>query len=280
MSAIEMSGSAVRTANEAKKSPRSRAPFVYGVGASLAFLAAWELFVRLAQVSPLLLPAPSEVLITIGMNFSLLLQMSAVTAAEFLLGFLLALIVGIPLGAFVVFSRPVRLAVYPLLVAFQTIPKAAVAPIFIVWLGAGMTSKVLIALAISFFPIVIDTVIGLRSAQPETIYLVRSMGAGPLKVFWYVRFPAALPAIFGGLKVASTLAVVGAIVGEFVSADRGLGYLVLVANGELNTRLVFGCVVMLTVLGTLFYGVLEVAEKFAVRWHVSARQLEGLDTGH
>jgi len=280
MSAIEMSGSAVRTANEAKKSPRARAPFVYGVGASLAFLAAWELFVRLAQVSPLLLPAPSEVLITIGMNFSLLLQMSAVTAAEFLLGFLLALIVGIPLGAFVVFSRPVRLAVYPLLVAFQTIPKAAVAPIFIVWLGAGMTSKVLIALAISFFPIVIDTVIGLRSAQPETIYLVRSMGAGPLKVFWYVRFPAALPAIFGGLKVASTLAVVGAIVGEFVSADRGLGYLVLVANGELNTRLVFGCVVMLTVLGTLFYGFLEVAEKFAVRWHVSARQLEGLDTGH
>lgn len=280
MSAIDVSGSAIQAADETKKPPRSRAPIVYGVGASLAFLAAWELFVRLAQVSPLLLPAPSEVLITIGMNFSLLLQMSAVTAAEFLLGFLLALIVGIPLGALVVFSRPVRLAVYPLLVAFQTIPKAAVAPIFIVWLGAGMTSKVLIALAISFFPIVIDTVIGLRSAQPETIYLVRSMGAGPLKVFWYVRFPAALPAIFGGLKVASTLAVVGAIVGEFVSADRGLGYLVLVANGELNTRLVFGCVVMLTVLGTLFYGILEVAEKFAVRWHVSARQLEGLDTGH
>ena len=275
-----MSSTSVPSAAPAKKQSLSRAPIVYGVGSSLALLIGWELFVRLAHVSPLLLPAPSEVVATMAKNFSLLLQMSAVTAAEFLLGFVLAIAVGIPLGALVVFSRPVRLAVYPLLVAFQTIPKAAVAPIFIVWLGAGMTSKVLIAFAISFFPIVIDTVIGLRSAQPETIYLVRSMGAGALKVFWYVRFPAALPAIFGGLKVASTLAVVGAIVGEFVSADRGLGYLVLVANGELNTRLVFGCVVMLTILGTLFYALIEIIETLAVRWHVSARQLEGLDTGH
>jgi len=203
-----------------------------------------------------------------------------VTASEFLLGFGLAIVVGLPLGALIVFARPIRLAVYPLLVAFQTIPKAAVAPIFVVWLGAGMTSKVLIAFAISFFPIVIDTVIGLRSAQPETIYLVRSMGASALKVFWFVRFPAALPAIFGGLKVASTLAVVGAIVGEFVSADRGLGYLVLVANGELNTRLVFACVVMLTVLGTAFYGLIEVLEKLVVRQHVSARHQEGLGNDH
>jgi NitT/TauT family transport system permease protein len=282
MSATEMSDTSAPAVAPApaKKASRSPAPLFYGVGSGLALLIAWELFVRLGKVSPLLLPAPSEVLLTMAKNLPLLLHMSAITAAEFLLGFLLAIVVGLPLGALIVFSRPVRLAVYPLLVAFQTIPKAAVAPIFIVWLGAGMTSKVLIAFAISFFPIVIDTVIGLRSAQPETIYLVRSMGAGALKVFWYVRFPAALPAIFGGLKVASTLAVVGAIVGEFVSADRGLGYLVLVANGELNTRLVFGCVVMLTILGTLFYGILEIAEKCAVRWHVSARQLEGLDTGH
>jgi NitT/TauT family transport system permease protein len=282
MSAMEMSDTSIPAAAPApaKKASRSPAPLFYSVGSGLALLIAWELFVRLGNVSPLLLPAPSEVLLTMANNLPLLLHMSAITVAEFLLGFFLAIVVGLPLGALVVFSRPVRLAVYPLLVAFQTIPKAAVAPIFIVWLGAGMTSKVLIAFAISFFPIVIDTVIGLRSAQPETIYLVRSMGASAIKVFWYVRFPAALPAIFGGLKVASTLAVVGAIVGEFVSADRGLGYLVLVANGELNTRLVFGCVVMLTLLGTLFYGILEILEKIAVRWHVSARQLEGLDGGH
>ncbi len=132
----------------------------------------------------------------------------------------------------------------------------------------------LIAFAIAFFPIVIDTVVGLRAAQPETIHLIRSMGANAFQVFWYVRFPNALPAIFGGLKVASTLAVVGAIVGEFVSADRGLGYLVLVANGELNTRLVFACVLMLTVLGMAFYFLLEALEKLVVRWHVSSRQME------
>lgn len=280
MSAVEAPDSPVDIPESPGEEPRSRAPLAYGLGSGIAFFIAWELLVRIVKVSPLLLPAPSEVIQTMISNASLLLQMSAVTTYEFLLGFLLAIVVGIPLGALVVFSRPMRLAVYPLLVAFQTVPKAAVAPIFIVWLGAGITSKVLIAFAISFFPIVIDTVVGLRSAQPETIYLVRSMGAGPLKIFWYVRFPAALPAIFGGLKVASTLAVVGAVVGEFVSADKGLGYLVLVANGELNTRLVFGSVAMLTILGTLFYGMLEIAEKYAVRWHVSARQLEGMDTGH
>ena len=252
--------------------------YLYPGIAALVLFAAWEAAARLGGISPFLLPAPSEVLITTVTQFPLLAHMSVVTAAEFLLGFALGVLIGLPLGALIVYAKPVELAFYPLLVAFQTIPKAAVAPIFIVWLGTGITSKVLIAFAISFFPIVIDTVVGLRSAQPETIYLARSMGANALQVFWYVRFPNALPAIFGGLKVASTLAVVGAIVGEFVSADKGLGYLVLVANGELNTRLVFACVLMLTVLGIAFFFVIEVLERFVVRWHVSARQLES--TGH
>src|SRR5262249_54326703 len=163
-----------------------------------------------------------------------------------------AVAVGLPLGALIVYAKPVELTFYPLLVAFQTIPKAAIAPVLIVWLGTGMTSKVLIAFAISFFPIMVDTVIDLLSTQPATLYLPRSMGASQLQVFWYVRFPNALPSIFGGLKVASTLAVIGAIVGEFVSSDSGLGYLLLVANGELDTRLVFACVLVLTILGLVF----------------------------
>jgi NitT/TauT family transport system permease protein len=133
---------------------------------------------------------------------------------------------------------------------------------------------VLIAFAIGFFPIVIDTVVGLRSAQAETIHLIRSMGGNAFQVFRFVRFPNALPSIFGGLKVASTLAVVGAIVGEFVSSDQGLGYLVLVANGELNVTLVFACVLVLTVLGMLFFFLIEALERVVVRWHVSARQFE------
>src|ERR687888_1193916 len=250
------------------------ASYAYPLGAALALFGAWEAFVRIGAISPLLLPAPTEVLATVVKEFPVLLHMSAITAGEFVLGFALSVLVGLPLGALIVYARPIELAIYPLLVAFQTMPKAAIAPIFVVWLGAGINSKILIAFTIAFFPIVIDTAIGLRSAAPETIHLVRSMGASAFQVFWYVRFPNALPAIFGGLKVASTLAVVGAIVGEFVSADKGLGYLVLVANGELNTRLVFACVLMLSVLGILFYFLVEAIERLVVSWHVSARQLE------
>jgi len=252
--------------------------YLYPTLTAVALFLIWEAVARLGAISPLLLPAPSEVLMTTVKDFPLLYKMSVVTAAEFLLGFGLSVLVGLPVGALIVYARPVELSLYPLLVAFQTMPKAAIAPIFVVWLGTGITSKVLIAFAIAFFPIVIDTVVGLRAAQPETIHLIRSMGANAFQVFWYVRFPNALPAIFGGLKVASTLAVVGAIVGEFVSADRGLGYLVLVANGELNTRLVFACVLMLTVLGMVFYFLLEGLEKIVVRWHVASRQME-LATG-
>ena len=131
----------------------------------------------------------------------------------------------------------------------------------------------------SFFPIMVDTIIGLRSSQPETVYLVRAMGGTPYQVFRHVRFPNALPAIFGGLKVASTLAVIGAIVGEFVSSDTGLGYLLLVANGELDTRLVFACVLVLTLLGLAFFFAIEAMEKVFVRWHVSARQAEAAASG-
>ena len=248
--------------------------YLYPTLVMAALFVIWEAVTRAGWVSPLILPSLSSIVHTAVVKFPLLMQMSTITAMEFVLGFLLSVAVGLPLGAMIVYSRLLETAFYPILVAFQIVPKAAVAPIFIVWLGTGLSSKVLIAFAIAFFPIVIDTVVGLRSAQPETIHLLRSMGGNPLQVFWYVRFPNALPAIFGGLKVASTLAVVGAIVGEFVSAEKGLGYLVLVANGELDTRLVFACVLTLTLLGIIFYFIIEIIEKLVVHWHVSARQTE------
>src|SRR5215204_1574153 len=186
--------------------------WIYPIATAIVLFALWEAVARYGAISPLLLPAPSAVLASTFNNFPLLMKMSLVTTSEFLLGFALSVVIGVPLGALIVYARPIELAVYPLLVAFQTMPKAAIAPIFVVWLGTGITSKVLIAFAIGLFPIVIDTTIGLRSAAPETVHLVRSMGANAFQVFWYVRFPNALPAVLGGLKVASTLAVVGAIV--------------------------------------------------------------------
>jgi NitT/TauT family transport system permease protein len=260
-------------------SARSSSSFVYPLIATAVLFAVWELWTRYGNVSSLLLPAPSRILATTMEQFPTILHMSFVTMYEFVLGFVLAVVVGLPLGALIVYSKPIELAIYPILVAFQTIPKAAIAPILIVWLGTGITSKIFIAFAISFFPIVVDTIIGLRSSQPETIYLIRSMGATPFQVFRYVRFPNALPAIFGGLKVASTLAVIGAIVGEFVSSDQGLGYLVLVANGNLDTRLVFACVLVLTLLGLVFFFLIEALERVFVRWHVSSRQAAAAASG-
>lgn len=252
------------------------APVLYPLIASIVLFAAWEAFARLGGVSPLILPTPSAIFSTTYDKLPLLLQMGWVTVVEFVLGFLLGVVVGLPLGALIVYSRPLELTIYPLLVAFQTIPKAALAPILIVWFGTGISSKILIAFAISFFPIVVDTIIGLRSAQAETIHLARSMGATPFQIFWHVRLPNALPTIFGGLKVASTLAVIGAIVGEFVSSDKGLGYLVLVANGDLDTKLVFACVLALTALGIVFFFLIEALERLFVGWHVSARQAEAV----
>lgn len=258
---------------------RGSSSYLYPLAATVVLFAVWELATRYGNVSPLILPAPSRILATTVEHFSVIMKMSVITTYEFVLGFILATVIGLPLGALIVYARPVEMTFYPLLVAFQTIPKAAIAPILIVWLGTGITSKVLIAFAISFFPIVVDTIIGLRSSQPETIYLVRAMGATPFQVFRHVRFPNALPAIFGGLKVATTLAVIGAIVGEFVSSDTGLGYLLLVANGDLDTRLVFACVLVLTLLGLVFFFAIEAMEKVFVRWHVSARQAEAAASG-
>jgi NitT/TauT family transport system permease protein len=258
---------------------RSAAVYLYPFIATAVLFSIWEVATRFGNISPLILPPPSDIFATTAAKFPVLARMSFVTAYEFVLGFLLAAAVGLPLGALIVYARPVEMTLYPLLVAFQTIPKAAIAPVLIVWLGTGVTSKILIAFAISFFPIVVDTIIGLRSTQPETIYVVRAMGGTPFQVFWHVRLPNALPAIFGGLKVASTLAVIGAIVGEFVSSDSGIGYLLLVANGELDTRLVFACVLVLTVLGLVFFFIIDALEKVFVRWHVSARQADEVATG-
>jgi len=164
------------------------------------------------------------------------------------------------------FSR----SILPLLVSSQAMPKVAVAPLFLVWFGFGLLPKVLIAFLIAFFPIVINTAVGLAAIEPEKIYLARSMGFGATATFFKIRLPNALPAIFGGLKISITLAVVGAVVGEFVGGDAGLGYLLMVANGSMDTQLLFAGIVALTVLGVVFFLLIELAERLAIPRHISA----------
>ena len=247
---------------------RSWAPAALTV---IAAIALWEVAVRLFRVPEYLVPAPSGALLALGAEWRYLLLHTWVTTQEILWGFALAVVVGIPTAMAIVYSPVLERSLYPLLVASQSVPKIAIAPLLIFWAGIGMFPKVLVAFLISFFPIIIDTVIGLRSVEPEMIYLARSMGAGEGKVFMKIRLPTALPNIFAGLKVAVTLAVVGAIVGEFIQADQGLGYALLQANAMLNTRLAFATILILGAIGVALFVAVDRLERLLIPWHASHR---------
>ena len=240
--------------------------------ASLALvIAVWEAVVRLFRVPSYLLPGPSEVFVAVVEHWQNLVNQSLVTMGEVLLGFAAAAVVAIPLAMLIVVSPILEKLLYPPMVATQSIPKIALAPLFIVWFGFGTTPKIAVAFLISFFPVVVDTIVGLRSVDPAMVQLSRSMGAPPHRIFLRLRLPNALPNVFGGLKVASTLAVVGALTGEFIGADRGLGYVLVHASAQLNTPLLFATLVTLSVLAMAFFFVVEGIERLMIPWHVSQR---------
>lgn len=243
------------------------APAVTVIGAVVL----WEAAVDGLHLPEYLLPAPSGVLAALAAEWRYLAIHTGVTVYEILWGFVLSILVGIPLAMVIVYSPVLERAFYPLLVASQSVPKIAIAPLLIFWAGLGIFPKVLVAFLIAFFPIVIDTVVGLRSVEPEMLHLARSMGAPERRIFLKIRLPNAFPNIFAGLKVAVTLAVVGAIVGEFIQADRGLGYALLQANAMLNTRLSFATILILAAIGVLLFALVDVMERALIPWHASRR---------
>jgi len=257
--------------SRAQREARARlSSVVYPIVVVLALLAAWEWGTRALGVPIFLLPPPSAIAMSMSEHWSLVLQYSGATAAEIVLGYALSIAVGIPLALAIFLWPPFSRSIYPLLVSSQAMPKVAIAPLFVVWFGFGLFPKVLIAFLIAFFPIVIDTAVGLASIEAEKIYLARSMGFGSAATFFKIRLPNALPSIFGGLKIAITLAVVGAVVGEFVGGDAGLGYLLMVANGSMDTPLLFAGLVGLTILGVGFFVLVEIAEGLAIPRHIRA----------
>src|SRR5215510_4426815 len=227
----------------------------------------WEIAVRALSIPDYILPSPSVILTKIWVSWQLLLVNAFVTFQEILFGFGLSVLIAIPLAVAVVYSRIFERVAFPFMVSLQTIPKVALAPILVMWLGYGILPKVMVAFLISFFPIVINSVIGMRSAEKEMIYLVQSMGASELTTFLKIRLPKALPSIFGGLKVGMGQAVVGATVGEFIAAEHGLGYLQLISQVRLDTPLLFAAVVVLSLLGVLLFNVVAWIERIALPWN-------------
>ena len=248
------------------------AAYVYPLATVVLVLLAWEAAARLGYVPRYLLPAPTGILARGSQLATFLVRESLVTLQEVLLGFGLSVALGVPLAIGLVAWPSFQRAVYPLLVGTQVVPKLAIAPLFLVWFGFGMPSKVLVAFLVAFFPIVIDSVIGLRSVETAKLYVARAAGAGELQLFWLVRLPNALPFIFGGMKVSITLAVVGALVGEFVAAESGLGRVLLSANGNMDTELLFAAIFALVIIGVALFLVLEGIERLMLPWHVSQRR--------
>jgi NitT/TauT family transport system permease protein len=244
---------------------------VYPIGMMVALLAVWEAAARLLSLPPYLLPAPSAIARSMDTNSAVLIKESVTTTLETVLGFVLSVAVGVPLALAIYLWRPFARAVYPILVSSQAVPKVAIAPLFLVWFGFGLLPKVLIAFLIAFFPVVINTAMGLAALEREKIYLARSMGLGPVATFFKIQLPNALPSIFAGLKISITFAVVGAVVGEFVGGQGGLGYLLLIANGNMDTALLFAGIVALTVLGIVFFALIGLLERLVLPPHAVER---------
>jgi NitT/TauT family transport system permease protein len=244
---------------------------IYPTVALLGFFAAWYLAVVFFQIKPYLLPAPHLILRRIIVDSGLLLGHTAVTSYEVVIGFLVSVIVGFPISILIVWSKPLEKAFMPLLVFSQTVPKVAIAPLFVIWFGFGVLPKLIISVLVAFFPIVIAGGAGLIAVETEMIELIQSMNAGKWEIFKKVRIPNSLPHFFNGMKISICLSVVGAIVGEFVGSDKGLGYVIQVGTSNLDAELLFAAVTILSGVGVLLYGLIVWLEKRIIPWHVGQR---------
>ena len=246
--------------------PRLVSQFLYPLAGVVLIIAVWVLACWLANIPTVVLPSPDKVLRALVIRADLLLSEGWITLKETLYGFVLALLIGLPLAVAVANSRPLNLMFYPLLIALQSVPKVALAPMLLVWLGTGLESKLAIVWLVAFFPIIVDTAAGLRATPKELLELAHSLNASPLQIFLKVQLPAALPFMVTGAKVAITLAVIGAVIGEFVGSSEGLGFLLLSATSQLDTPLAFAALFALSVLGIFVYALVGMGERLMSSW--------------
>lgn len=236
------------------------------IGLLVILIGAWQLLVSITKIQAYLLPSPLMVVQSLGdMKWRWFYQAEA-TAIEIFGGFILAASIGILLGVIITWAKVLRRAVLPLLVFLNSLPKIALAPLFIIWLGYGIVPNIFIAFTTAFFPVVINTAVGIEEIDPNLINFARTLQVPKWKRFLRIRIPNALPEIFGGLKIASTMAVIGAIVGEFVASSRGLAAVIMNAQGILATEAIFAALIWISALGLGLYGIVVLAEKLFMPW--------------
>jgi NitT/TauT family transport system permease protein len=234
--------------------------------AIVVVLVLWEIVVVVFGIREIILPRPSKILSVMIEERALLIRNMWVTLYEILVGFVLSVIVGIGLAVAIVHSKVIEKTLYPLIVAFQNVPRVAVGPLLVIWLGSGIASKSILVLLVCFFPIVVNTVTGLKDVRQEMINLLLALRASKSQIFWKVRLPNAFPYILSGMKIAVTLAVIGAIIGEFIAAEQGLGLIIMVATAGLNTPLVMGAIAILVIMGGALYALMSFLAEIMTPW--------------
>jgi NitT/TauT family transport system permease protein len=233
---------------------------------TLTFLLGWELICRGFGIRPFLLPMPTAIWTAVVPVWPNIAMHTMVTLRTVLLGLLASIVVSVPLAMLIASSRTISAAIYPLLVLTQSVPKVALAPILLVALGASEMSRVIITFLVAFFPLVVSSVAGLLATPPELVELGRTCRATRTQELLRIRLPYALPFVFGGLRVAAALCVVGAVVAEFVGADAGLGYLIQTSMAFFRTPVAFGAVIVLAIMGIVLFQLVEIAERLLVPW--------------
>ena len=245
------------------------------LGLLVALALLWQWYASQPTVDAQILPTPLAVLTVLVAQRDILWQHMLVTLQETLVGFAAALAAGVVFGTLIDFSPWLRRAIYPLLVASQTIPIITLAPLLVLWFGFGLVSKSIVVLLVCFFPIVVALADGLRSADPELIRLFRAFGAGPLRIFWMVRLPGALPTLFSGVRIAIAYSVIGAIFGEYVGASAGLGFYMQLKQHSFATAGVLAAIVVTALLSVALFASVALAERLALPWYYLQRQRAG-----
>ena len=241
----------------------------------VALLALWEVLVKVVGVPAFILPPPRDLYTSFMAKYFILGRHSLITFTEAVGGFALSFVLGVGFAVGVVYSRHLQNTIYPLIVILYAMPKSAFAPLMVIWIGYGLPSKIAIAFLVAFFPIVVNTVVGLKEVEPELLDLARINRGSAWDVFKKIRLPNSLPYMFAGIKVALVLSVTGAIVAEFVAANEGLGYLVLQANYSLDTAFALVILLILALLSLALFAIVDVVQKKMVPWSAEVRQLEG-----
>lgn len=271
------SGTAPAAPQTSRRAPRGRpfflrVTFLAPLAVILLLLGVWQFVSATGIMDELTLPAPTTVAESLWTDRAMYWDNAKVTLTEIVIGIVIGVALGILLGIAIALQNVLRVALYPLVVGSQSLPVLALAPILVLWLGFGIAPKIVIVVQIIFFPVTVATIQGLTSVSSEVLVFGRSLGASSWTLFWKVRVPAMLPYLFGGLKIASSYAAVAAVIAEWTGADRGLGALMLRANSDYNTEVVFGSVVIITAIGLGLFGLVTLAERKLTPWANASRE--------